>query len=338
MTVGKVGPDRTFAAARRLVGAGQVDPDAAASKLIENAKAGRIDLSLMFAATRDGEMRQVCLVAPSSGRTAAVFLSEPPPSGDPGGAAEGLEERAACVRAAESYLAEHLSDRVVVIQSLPEPEETWSLHAFARAGFVKVGELTYLRRSIGRGSGLLGRLPAAPTWPKGVEVRSVAELSGGYAGQEAMLCDLLDRTYAGTLDCPALCGMRDTRDVLESHRAVGQFDPKLWVIVFREGVPEGCMLLSRCEELRSVELVYLGLSPGVRGMGLGKKLMEHALRITPRAGYETLTCAVDRSNTPAVKLYQNAGFRPFGERVAMVRRVGGDRAPAERSPGASAEG
>jgi GNAT superfamily N-acetyltransferase len=319
--VGRVPPDRTFEAAKRLVGASQADPDAAASRLVENARAGRIDLSLMFAAESNGQIRQVCLLAPSSGRTAALFISEPFPHGDPGGDQQALQDRAACIAAAEAHAAHHLADRVAVLQALPEPEERWSVDALRAAGFIQVGDLTYLRRPIGRQSGILGRQPPMPTWPVGVAVRPLSTFPGGLDGSIPMLCDLLDRTYVGTLDCPALCGLRDTRDVLDSHQAVGQFDPAFWFIVFKNDIPEGCMLLAKSEELRSVELVYLGLTPALRGMGVGAKLLDVALRSITRSTYEHLTCAVDRSNTPAVRIYQRAGFRPFGERAALVKPV-----------------
>lgn len=321
MTVARVPPEGTFAACRRLVGVGQSDPDAAAARLIDSHRAAKIDLSLLFAVCRGAEVRQVCLAVPSSGRTATVFLSEPPRAGDPGGAKAGLEERAACVAAAEAHLVREMPDRVAVLQALPEPGEQWYIDALRAAGFVNVGDLTYLRRSIGRQSGIFARLPAAPVWPAGIDVVTLGSLPGGFEGQRGMLEGLLDATYEGTLDCPALCGMRSTRDVLDSHHAVGQFDPAMWFIVRKDGAPQGCMLLSRYEELRSVELVYLGLSPGVRGLGLGAKLMDLALRSLPRSGFDLFTCAVDRRNTPAVKVYQRAGLRPFGERAALVKPI-----------------
>lgn len=321
VTIARVPPEGTFAACRRLVGVGQADPDAAAARLIENHKAAKIDLSLLFAASKGPEVRQVCLAVPSSGRTAAVFLSEPPRQGDPGGDEAGIEERAACLAAAEEHLRREMPGRVAVMQALPEPGELWCINALRAAGFVNVGDLTYLRRSIGRQSGLFARPPAAPVWPPGIDVVTLATLPGGLNGQRRMLRGLLDATYEGTLDCPALCGLRSTEDVLDSHQAVGQFDPSLWFIVRRDGEAQGCMLLSKCEELRSVELVYLGLAPGVRGLGLGAKLLDLALRSLPRSGFDLFTCAVDRRNTPAVKIYQRAGFRPFGERAALVKPI-----------------
>lgn len=326
VTVGLVPPDLTFLAVRRLVGTNQPDPDAAATRLLDSARQGKIDLSLLFAAYcvhphRSPDIRQTCLVAPSSGRTAAVFLAEPPALGDPGGPDTALTDRAACLAAAEAHVTRHLANRVVVLQSLPEPDELWAINALRLAGFIHVGELLYLRRPIGKQSSLFSRPPAAPTWPSGVEVKPLADLPGSVHDHAPVLRKVLEDTYVGTLDCPALCGVRDTADVLDSHLAVGHFDPKLWFLVFLQGSPVGCMLLSPTPELRAVELVYLGLAPAARGIGLGSKLMDLALRVMPRSGFDFLTCAVDRANTPAFTIYQRAGMRPFSERAALVKRI-----------------
>ena len=45
-------------------------------------------------------------------------------------------------------------------------------------------------------------------------------------GQQVDLA--LDRSYVDTMDCPELCGMRATADILASHKATGEFDPSLW--------------------------------------------------------------------------------------------------------------
>ena len=77
--------------------------------------------------------------------------------------------------------------------------------------------------------------------------------------------DMPARSYLDTLDCPALCGLRTTADVLESHKHAGAWDPAIWWIIQREGRPEGCMLLSETAEHDAVELVYIGLGPEARG-------------------------------------------------------------------------
>ena len=42
------------------------------------------------------------------------------------------------------------------------------------------------------------------------------------------------------------------------------------VVLRDQGAPAGCMLLNRCPEQRVVELVYIGLAPGLRGRGLSR--------------------------------------------------------------------
>ena len=310
------------------------DVKSAGAKLYNAAQAGRIDLTWTYGSWMGGEVRQAVLVAPSSGRTAAVFVSEPTPGGEPGGVEASRGERVAALEFAAAEFARTPSVNVSVLQALPEPMDQTVIDSLREAGFVIVGELVYLRRWIGKG----GVAPAqSPGLPGGFSVRTVAEL-GGIGACRSMLIRVLESSYEATLDCPALCGLRETGDVLDSHVAVGTFDPTLWFVVLDErpqsggmfpGTPVGCMLLSKCADQRSVELVYLGLSPAVRGQGLSTALLGMGMRTVaervPRSGYDWLVCAVDRQNTPAAALYRKSGFRPCGERVALVRRVDAPR-------------
>jgi ribosomal protein S18 acetylase RimI-like enzyme len=204
---------------------------------------------------------------------------------------------------------------VKLVQALPEPPEPWAVQAFVDAGFVKVGDLAYLRRPMWP-----PLVIPAPTWPEGVTVRNVEGVKPGDPDR-AVLIEALDRSYEQTLDCPELCGLRETSDILESHRATGVFDRNFWWLVLLHGVAHGCVLLSRCPDQGSVELVYLGLSPALRGKRIGSRLLEMGIARLGGAPGEHLTCAVDMRNEPARRLYQRTGFTEFGRRVAMVRRA-----------------
>jgi ribosomal protein S18 acetylase RimI-like enzyme len=155
-------------------------------------------------------------------------------------------------------------------------------------------------------------------WPPGVRVDTFDHLPR--ETRDAVLIDAMTRTYEDTMDCPELCGLRETADVLESHRAAGRFDPAMWFIVYWHDQPHGCMLLNRAPESRSVELVYVGLSPELRGKGLASRLLRIGINRCRGAG-DWLTCAVDRRNTPALWLYQRQGFLTVSERRAFVRPV-----------------
>jgi mycothiol synthase len=326
-----------IAIARRLVSQTNPDIDQAARRLVAAAPEQGIDMRLTWASVDDApggtlRVRQACLAVPGSGRTVMLFLSEPPRTGEIDKNPEaGLNERTAVLTQASSWIARERRGSIVLAQSLPSPEETWAIIACLSAGFVKVGTLHYLRK------------PAAPSttavsppasWPDGLRVVSVSSLPP--AQQETQLLRAMEGTYVDTLDCPELCGLRATRDILASHKATGRFDPALWWLALAGDEPVACALMSLWPEQRSCELVYLGIVPAWRGKGLGRKLFEHATNAattTPsgqRQAGLSFTCAVDERNTPALRLYDSLGYRAFAKRVALVKTLSLPELPSTR--------
>ena len=167
---------------------------------------------------------------------------------------------------------------------------------------------------------LSARVEPDTALPEDVELRRAGDVRER-ASREA-LARALERSYIDTLDCPELCGLRAIDDVIESHRATGHYDPALWWVVYRADQPEGALLLSPFPDQGSVELVYLGLGPSLRGRGLGKLLMVRAIDAARRSGAMDMTCAVDMQNLRALRLYAGLGFRSIDRRVALVRSIG----------------
>jgi ribosomal protein S18 acetylase RimI-like enzyme len=58
--------------------------------------------------------------------------------------------------------------------------------------------------------------------------------------------------------------------------------------------------------------------PGYQGHGLGRQLMEHAIRALRQLGYESLSLTVTAVNTRAVELYEHLGFRAMKTFAAGV--------------------
>jgi mycothiol synthase len=324
------GPELLLPAAMRLVSQHVSNRELAARRFLASAPSHRIDLSLLWVtlkprtpARRTPVVSQVCLLVPGSGRTAMTFLSEPDPT-DPAPERDGraVAERAACIGAAVTHAASHLTESVKLAQGLPSPSETWSIAAYNQAGFTHAGDLSYIRTSLPHP--VQAQQPAP--WPPGIRVVSLRQYAQELGTPERSpaidqaLTQALNRSYVDTLDCPELCGLRETPDVLDSHRATGICDPSLWFLVLLNDQPAGCMLLSRCPDQRCVELVYLGLGPEVRGKGLGKHLLHFGIRAITNIGEPELCCAVDRRNVPALRLYTGLGFLPFSERVALVKK------------------
>lgn len=318
LQAGRIPRELEISAASRLVSEAAGPRVQAARRLVTAAALHGIDLSLMWGTmdrASDGRpvrVRQVCLAVPGAGKTAAMVLSGP--GTDRAEHAERVESLKAACR--DLGVSDKIGGRVIrLAQALPEPDEPWAVSAYVDAGFVKVGDLVYMRRPFAE-----PLQAGVQAWPPGVQVRPVRS----FDADRGALIEGLDRTYQDTLDCPELCGLRETADVLESHRATGVFDPKLWWLAMLDGRPHGCILLARAPEHRSVELVYLGLSPELRGRGMGAKLLHLGLsRLHDGTGSDadSIACAVDLRNAPALRLYQRFGFREFGKRVALVRPI-----------------
>lgn len=320
----QVPPHLRVDAATRLIAPGVPNPRQAGAQLVNSAPLHGIDLAL-FWATLDpttNAVRQACLAVVGSGRTAMLFVSS---SSSPGAVAgEGRREAAkrdhaerACVirRACDHLASLDSGSRVRLAQILLEPHESDAVQAALEAGFLRLGDLAYLRKPLPRRR--TGTLPDHPAG--GV---TLAPLSAYPADQrDHVLTEALERSYEGTLDCPELCGLRETGDVIASHRAVGRFDPALWWIVSRDQQPVGCVLLSFVSEQAVVELVYIGISPELRGRGIASALLTAALHHPLHRQANAMVCAVDTRNAPACAMYERLGFKQFALRVPLVRAI-----------------
>lgn len=89
----------------------------------------------------------------------------------------------------------------------------------------------------------------------------------------------------------------------ELEELVSDFLPEapLWVPVTDQDEPVGFMLLT------GEHMDALFIDPDVRGQGIGKMLVEHALTLAPG-----LTTNVNEQNTQAVGFYKKMGFKVTG--------------------------
>jgi len=244
-------------------------------------------------------------------------VSNPKKSPGLGDEATQIHEIGASLQAAIRELAQVGGGRVRIAQMLFEPKQEWTHAVCRRAEMTCVGTLDYLRMDYG----LIERWPVVDAyWGEGFEVRALRNLSMDSSNSDgSLLAGALEASYEGTLDCPELCGMRSMGDVIASHESTGVFDVSRWWILLKDGRPAGCCLLSHCPANESVELVYLGLSPEVQGHGLGARLLTYALQaleIDERV--HEVSCAVDRRNIPASKVYMRLGFKRFDARSGYV--------------------
>jgi mycothiol synthase len=189
-------------------------------------------------------------------------------------------------------------------QSLISAGDDASSTLFSSGGFSKAADLLYLAVDV---NGAAER-PVLPF-----------ELETYAPKHEKRWLELIDRTYAGTLDCPLIDGLRKTEDVFAGYRAVGEFRPELWHIAVHNGADVGCLLVNLHPDVGHAEIVYVAVVPEVRGRGWGLALTRYAQWLASQTNSQRLVLAVDAANEPAIRLYSQARFDVFDRRAVWIQ-------------------
>jgi ribosomal protein S18 acetylase RimI-like enzyme len=137
--------------------------------------------------------------------------------------------------------------------------------------------------------------------------------------EQERLAALIETTYESTQDCASLNGKRPMDEVLAGYCATGSYRPENFFFVRAEGEDVGLLLLADHRVAKHWELMYMGLVPSVRGRRFGKEVVRHAQRLVNAARVERLVLAVDAENLPAIKMYNETGFRAWDRRSVFVR-------------------
>jgi len=151
--------------------------------------------------------------------------------------------------------------------------------------------------------------------------RSPLQFEAYAPNQRLRLERLVEATYEGTLDCPALNGLRKTEDVLTGYEAAGVLSPQPWLFVRRDDRDVGCLLLADHPQEGNVEIVYMGLIAETRGNGWGREICREAQHVTGQLGRARLVAAVDAKNIPALNMYASMGFRVWDRRTMYLKHL-----------------
>ncbi len=256
-----------------------------------------IDLGTIMVAEKAGKIVSAMLPVTSPGRT-MLMLCPSAPSGKAAETGARLLIEPICRQA--------VGAGVQLAQALIEPTDSVLAAVFGDHGFMRMAELQYLQ--VMPASGI-----APPALPEGMRWVKYSEQTHEQFGRTVIA------SYQGSLDCPALNGLRSMEDILAGHKASGIFDPDAWHLLMEGDRPLGVLLL--CDSLRNdaMELVYLGLLPAARGRKLGELMMKQAMATAGARGHGRLCLAVDARNTPALKLYYRHGMARIGSKLAMLR-------------------
>lgn len=95
------------------------------------------------------------------------------------------------------------------------------------------------------------------------------------------------------------------------------------------GDPVGFVLVRSSGE--EAEIITVATARSARGRGVGRALMEEAIRRLQHDRVERLVLEVSENNAPALSLYRSLGFRQVGIRKAYYASHARDRAAASAS-------
>ena len=218
---------------------------------------------------------------------------------------------------ASATLARAASLDVDVLQALVDPAHRHTAALLELGGLRTIGTLAYLERPL---SAPLPRVARADA--------SGMRIEPWNPGDRDLMERLLEDSYIDTRDCPGLAQMRRTSDILDGHMATGQHEPSMWHVMRDAQGPCGMALLSPVPGAGCVEVVYFGLSPRVRGCGLSRALLAHALDGLAGRTERTVALACDEGNAAAMRLYRAFGFARRLSRIALVAQVRPSPAPA----------
>jgi GNAT superfamily N-acetyltransferase len=201
------------------------------------------------------------------------------------------------------------SQQVVFTQCLLDPADAEGTTVLNQGGVPRVTDLILLSRPLG---GIAAETPK-------VELSAESYT----AALESRFARIVERTYAGTLDCPALAENRTGEESLDSHRATGRFDPEAWRIYRSQGSDVGVLLLAEHPERNTWEVAYLGVVREERGRGIGRTILFDGFELAVRSGSSAMEIAVDAANAPALRLYRSLGFsevRRFGVHLRLCSK------------------
>ena len=250
----------------------------------------------MLVARDERELRGALFYQPVAGASGLIWLPQTQPA--PMAEVEDQLVNFACRRLSKQGAK--------LVQSLLSPEESSLGASLERNGFSHITQLRYLRHD----------LQFSPRFFQSPDALSYQTYASCVAEQ---FHQTLLRTYEATLDCPEVNDVRKIEEIIAGHKSQGRYDPESWWLASHQGQPVGVLLLAEVPDLKSWDLLYLGVTPEARGKGFGRELARKALWEARAAEAPQLTLSVDARNQPALNLYESVGFEPYDQREVFLR-------------------
>jgi mycothiol synthase len=201
-------------------------------------------------------------------------------------------------------------------QSLLTPEDVVEAELLARHGFTHAADLFFLARTLQPSDAEL-MAANSPDEPSLAERNVIAET---FRDDNAWrFANVIEQSYQHSLDCPYLKDFRTGAEALASHKLSGVFDPSSWLLYSIDDRDAGVLLLNEHPDQDAVELVYIGVTPASRGLGLGRRMLREGVRVAARRGRAAIFLAVDCENSFANAVYSELSFAELARRRVLLR-------------------
>ena len=261
----------------------------------QQASAGLVSLDGLLVARDGAELVGAVWVSQLPGRTAAIWPARTVPR-------ESVPLALRLLQSADDYL---VARRVRLAQCVVEVDCGPDVDILRVAGYEHAADLLYMASTV----------DVFPESPPGQGLHFERYQPEG----ERRMANILAQTYQGTLDCPALDGVRSNDDVLTGYRATGDAASNHWYFIRDKIGDVGCLLLTDHSKDSQWELIYVGFIPASRGKAWGLEATRYAQWLTRQAGRERLVLAVDAANHPALRMYALAGFSAWDRRSVFQK-------------------
>ena len=259
----------------------------------------QVSLEQCMIARERGRLVGACLCIDGAGRLSTVFIPTQ---------SRFLNASAVMVGLLEEVARQGRLRNVQLLQATVVPGTRLESEIYSRAGFERLAQMIYMDSDLTQ--------PLRPPQPI-VDVEWVTYDNAVHP----LFARVVQETYEQSLDCVGLNKVRHIEDILASHKAAGEFEPRFWFVARLGGEPAGVILLSRVPERWALEVVYMGVLPVWRGRGCGVALLHKALATAREQALTTLTLTVDATNAPALKLYARFGFRETARRDVWLNTL-----------------
>lgn len=260
------------------------DLAAQVDSLLASASRGEVSLAGLQVARQQGKIVGAVLAVCQPDGTAHVW--------PPGVAADAPSDTGLALTKACRDWVDH--SPATIAQCLTQLEDHAAHRLLEQAGFEHLTDLACWQHH-------LDEVPHAPL-PDGCEA---LEFSLENAAQFE---HVMEQTYDGSQDCPALHGRRTARDSLAAHQLAADAKSRLWKLYRCDDDDVGVVLCADHRDQRMWELLYMGVVAKFRQQGFGLAMLCEALLDAQEAGAEGLFLAADDANEAAANLYEACGF------------------------------